>query len=67
MARFIDSNALIAGFAFGVLVSAGIYVGSHGMRDFDPALTWYAVASILGAFAVGYRFTMWVQRPPSRM
>ena len=59
--------ALLAGLAFAGLVAAGIYLGSHGLRDFDPALTWYAVASILGAFAVGYRFTVWVQRPPSRM
>jgi|TARA_B100001971_G_scaffold9682_1_gene7914 nitrate reductase gamma subunit len=50
----------------GFLILA-IYLGSHQMGDFDPALTWYAVASVLGAFAVGYRFTVWAQRPPSRM
>ncbi len=63
----LDRTALANGLASTSLLSLGIYVGSHGLRDFDPALTWYAVASILGAFAVGYRFTVWVQRPPSRM
>ncbi len=55
------------GLVFAGLLILAIYLGSHQMRDFDPALKWYAVASVLGAFAVGYRFTVWAQRPPSRM
>jgi len=47
-------------------VAAGIYLGSHGLRHFDPALVWYAVGSLVAAFAVGYRFAVWAQRPPSR-
>ena len=48
-------------------VVLAIAVGSQGFRHFDPALTGYAVGTMLAAFAVGYRFMMWAQRPPSRM
>ena len=63
----IDSKALLAGLLLSGLLVLGIYAGSHGMRDFDHALKWYAVASVLASFALGYRFTVWAQRPPSRM
>ncbi len=63
----IDGRALLGGLGFSGLLMLGIYLGSHRMRDFDHALKWYAVASILAAFALAYRFTIWMQRPPSRM
>jgi hypothetical protein len=57
----------LAGALLAVAVALGIAIGSHGLTHFDPALIGYAVGSILAAFAVGYRFTVWAQRPPSRM
>src|SRR5687767_11579363 len=62
-----NRTALIAGSALMAAVAAGIAVGSIGMRHFDPALTGYAIGAIMAAFAVGYRFAVWAQRPPSRM
>ncbi len=44
-----------------------IYLGSGNFAHFDPALFWYAVVSIISTFAVGYRFTVWIQRPASKM
>lgn len=58
--------ALAAGAALAVTTLATIVIGSTGMRHFDPALTGYAIGALLAAFAVGYRFTVWAQRPPSR-
>ena len=52
--------------AAGVLI-AGILVGSRGLRDFDPALVSYAGASVLTGFGLGYRFAMWLRRPPTRL
>jgi MFS transporter, NNP family, nitrate/nitrite transporter len=49
------------------LVAAGIVIGSHALKHFDPALTGYAIGTLLTAFAVGWRFMTWAQRPPSRM
>jgi NNP family nitrate/nitrite transporter-like MFS transporter len=59
--------ALIVGVALAVATTGGIAVGSTGMRHFDPALTGYAIGALMAAFAVGYRFAVWAQRPPSRM
>lgn len=58
---------MTAGVLAALAVLAAIYGGSRGLRDFDHAVISYAVGSVLAAFAVGYRFTVWAQRPPSRM
>ncbi len=58
---------LIGGGALALAVGAGIWLGSQGLRHFDPAVTGYALGTLLAAFAVGYRFVIWAQRPPSRM
>ncbi|MEO6784708.1 MAG: hypothetical protein ABI318_01140, partial [Chthoniobacteraceae bacterium] len=62
-----NGPAFVAGVALTVAVAAGIAVGSTWMRHFDPALTGYALGTLFAAFAVGYRFALWAQRPPSRM
>src|SRR5438094_10547604 len=62
-----NRNASIAGIALTAVTAAGIAAGSIGMRHFDPALTGYAIGALMAAFAVGYRFAVWAQRPPSRM
>tara|TARA_A100001037_G_scaffold159497_1_gene143742 strand:+ start:725 stop:1846 length:1122 start_codon:yes stop_codon:yes gene_type:complete len=61
-----NKNAVTAGLASASLIASSILLGSRGLRHFDPALTTYALGSILAAFAVGYRFHLWYQRPPSR-
>ncbi|PYK62276.1 MAG: hypothetical protein DME21_06820, partial [Verrucomicrobia bacterium] len=62
-----DRKALAAGLAAALAVMGGIWLGSRGLKHFDPALVWYAIGSVLAALAVGYRFAVWTQRPPSRM
>jgi len=49
------------------LVILGIIAGSRGFRDFDPALVPYAGATIFAAFGLGYRHSMWLNRPPTRL
>ena len=49
------------------LVIVGIYVGSRRLRDFDAALVAYAGASVFAAFGLGYRYGMWLRRPPTRL
>ena len=46
---------------------AAIYFGSRGLRDFDVALVPYAGASVFSAFGLGYRYTMWLTKPPTRL
>ena len=60
-------NAMLSGFAAASVVMAGIYFGSRHFRDFDAALVAYAGASVFSAFGLGYRYGMWLERPPTRL
>ena len=60
-------RAFLWGLAAAGLVVLGIYFGSRRLRDFDAALVAYAGASVFSAFGLGYRYTMWLRRPPTRM
>src|ERR1041384_7785467 len=62
-----NRSASVAGGLLVLAVAAGIFIGSHGLLHFDGALAGYAIGSLLAAFAIGYRFTVWAQRPPSRL
>src|ERR1700687_3318098 len=50
-----------------LLLIVAIIVGSRGLKDFDPALVSYAGASVFAAFGIGYRYSMWLRRPPTRL
>jgi hypothetical protein len=60
-------HALFWGLLAAALVILGIYTGSRAFRDFDPALVSYAGASVFAAFGIGYRYAMWLRRPPTRL
>src|SRR5580765_6606363 len=59
--------ATVWGLVTAVLVVAGIYFGSRQLRDFDVALVPYAGASVFSAFGLGYRYSMWLTKPPTRL
>jgi hypothetical protein len=60
-------RALIVGLLASSLLLVAILVGSRGLKDFDTALVPYAGASIFSAFGLGYRYSMWLRRPPTRL
>ncbi len=60
-------HALFWGLLAAALVIAAIVAGSRGLKDFDVALVPYAGATVFAAFGVGYRYTMWLRRPPTRL
>ena len=60
-------RATLWGLLWAGLVILGIVLGSRGLRDFDAALVSYAGASVFAAFGLGYRYSMWLQRPPTRL
>src|SRR5581483_960386 len=57
--------ALITAFAVTVVLLILVFLGSRGLRDFDSALIGYAVATIFTVAALAYRYTLWIQRPPT--
>ncbi len=48
------------------LLGAAIFVGSGNLRHIDAALVGYKFACLFAAFGLGYRYSMWLQRPPTR-
>jgi hypothetical protein len=60
-------SSILWGLAAALLLIVGIFVGSRGLKDFDPALVSYAGASVFSAFGIGYRYSMWLRRPPTRL
>lgn len=59
-------HAVATGAASALAVLAAIYFGSRRLRDFDSALVSYAGATVFSAFGLGYRYSVWLQRPPTR-
>lgn len=58
-------NAFVGGVIAALLVIAGIYFGSGRLERFDTPLAAYAAATVFAAFAIAYRYLMWIQRPPT--
>jgi hypothetical protein len=61
------AHAVAWGMVAAITLIIGILIGSRGLRDFDPALVSYAGASVFAAFGLGYRYAMWLRRPPTRV
>ena len=61
------TRATTRGVFAAALVVAGVYFGSRHLRDFDVALVPYAGASVFSAFGLGYRYSMWLTKPPTRL
>ena len=61
------AHALAWGLIAAAALIVGIVVGSRGFKDFDPALVSYAGATVFSAFGLGYRYAMWLRRPPTRL
>lgn len=58
-------RAATVGLSASGLLILGIYVGSRRFKDFDVALVPYAAATVFAAFALGYRYAIWLGRPPT--
>lgn len=57
--------AFVAAAVASLLVVAATYLGSGRLTRFDTPLAAYAAATVFAAFGLVYRYTMWVQRPPT--
>lgn len=49
------------------LAAASIVVGSRNLAHFDAALVGYTFAVLFATFGITYRYSMWLQRPPTAM
>ena len=53
--------------AWTLVLTAAIVVGSRNLQHFDAALVGYTFATLFATFGITYRYTMWLDRPPTRM
>ena len=58
--------AAVWGAAFTAALAFLIIVGSRNLAHFDAALVGYTFAVLFATFAIAYRYSMWLQRPPTR-
>lgn len=50
-----------------ILVVALILLGSRNLQNFDAALIAYLLGTIFAVFGIAYRYSVWLQRPPTRL
>lgn len=60
-------KSIIYGILVTLLVIALIIIGSRNLVEFDAALVGYTFAVLFAAFGITYRYSMWLQRPPTAM
>lgn len=61
------STAVAWGLGVALALGALILLGSRNLQHFDAALVGYTFATLFAAFGVTYRYSMWLQRPPTAM
>ncbi|HVT03772.1 MAG TPA: MFS transporter [Thermoanaerobaculia bacterium] len=59
--------AAVWGVAFTAVLAVLIVFGSRNMQHFDAPLVGYTFAVLFSTFAIIYRYSMWLQRPPTRL
>ena len=65
MFNTLNLRAALIATAATLLLVASIIVGSRNLGNFDPALIAYLFGCIFACFGVVYRYTVWLQRPPT--
>lgn len=55
------------GLATASLLAVLIIVGSRNLAHFDAALVGYTFAVLFAVFGITYRYSMWLQRPPTAL
>ena len=60
-------KALVVALLVTAVLGGLIFLGSRQLRDIDAALVGYTFATLFAAFGIAYRYSMWLQRPPTAL
>lgn len=60
-------NPTIIGLVSSVVLTALVIIGSRNLENFDSALFGYTIASIVAFGAIAFRYSVWLQRPATRI
>jgi nitrate reductase gamma subunit len=55
------------GLLFTAVLALLIVAGSRNLAHFDAALVGYTFSTLFATFGITYRYSMWLQRPPTRL
>lgn len=61
----LDRRGVIWGLLAVAVTLALVFLGSSGLTWFDAALIGYLFGTLFAIFGVVYRYTVWLQRPPT--
>jgi hypothetical protein len=61
-----QTQAALWGAALTSVLALLIVLGSRRLAHFDAALVGYTFATLFATFGITYRYSMWLQRPPTR-
>ena len=63
----LDIKALIVALIVSSIAAGLVFLGSRDLQNFDPALIAYLFGTLFALFGITYRYTVWIQRPPTRL
>lgn len=62
-----NTKALLVATLVSLLTIVFVFYGSRELQNFDAALVTYLFGTIFAFFGIVYRYTVWLQRPPTWM
>src|SRR5690606_21096081 len=67
MQRFIDIKAFGIATSVTIVTLVLILIGSRNLQNYDAALIAYLFGTLFAIFGIVYRYTVWIQRPPTKV
>jgi len=62
-----NTKALLVATLISILTIVLVFYGSRKLQNFDAALVTYLFGTVFAFFGIVYRYTVWLQRPPTWM
>lgn len=62
-----NTKALLMSILVSVLIIVFVFYGSRKLQNFDAALVTYLFGTVFAFFGIVYRYSVWLQRPPTWM
>ncbi|WET01994.1 MFS transporter [Flavobacterium sp. YJ01] len=62
-----NTKALLVATLVSILTIILVFYGSRKLQNFDAALVTYLFGTVFAFFGIVYRYTVWLQRPPTWM
>ncbi|WJS94282.1 MFS transporter [Flavobacterium johnsoniae] len=62
-----NTKALLVATLVSILTIVLVFYGSRKLQNFDAALVTYLFGTVFAFFGIVYRYTVWLQRPPTWM